>query len=298
MIPSRVLVAVVVSACALTLAGCGKKPVDPPIVESTAYVALGDSFTAVAGTGPYSDKVCRRSEDDYPALVAKAVNLASFEDVSCGGAAPGDLTGTQRIGTEGTNQAQLDAVSEDTKLVTMGIGLNERLNGQPIAAVLLQICLPENEDSEACKAYLQVSDSKWAEVIDQVGEQITSSLARIREQAPEARIVLVGYPRLLPDSGGCAKQLPLPTVALNRIRTTLRLTNETLKAVAKEAKADYVDIYTPSKGHDLCSADPWVNGKKTIKGKAEAFHPYKAYHRAVAAKIVALLKTKEPQAGS
>src|ERR1700690_1138095 len=88
-----------------------------------SYVALGDSYTAgpliPAQTG--SPLACLRSTNDYPALTAAAVGASSFTNISCSGATPGDMTGSQSV-TGGTNPPQFSALSSSTKLVTMGIG--------------------------------------------------------------------------------------------------------------------------------------------------------------------------------
>lgn len=300
MTPSR-LAAVVVLACLVT-AGCGAKPpAEPPPEETFAYVALGDSFTAVAGTGPYANPVCRRSKDDYPALVAAERGITSFADASCGGAQTADLTGAQVVQGAGVNQPQLNDVSADTELVTVGIGLNDPVNdaGTQLSYVLLSLCLPEKggaKRSDACEEYLKLPDSALADAVDVVADRVAAALDRIKVQAPQARIIFVGYPRVLPDQGDCPAQLPLPPLALARVRSTGLMVNRALERVATKAGAEFVDMYAASRGHDICSEDPWVNGKKAIRDKAEAFHPYKAYHQAVAAKIVALLGKEKPQA--
>jgi len=299
-LPSRSLALALAAVCAVTLAGCGKKqPVEPPH-QGASFVALGDSFTAVAGTGPFTDPTfCARSTHDYPRLVAEKMHLTSFADVSCGGASPLNLTQAQVVsgvnGT-GTNQPQLDALSTDTTLVTVGIGLNATANGIPISYLATELCGPKNVNDTKCTAYQQVADSDWAGVIDDMGDQVADGIKKIRQRAPDARIVLVGYPRVLPDQGACTKQVPLPGLALKRLRTTLRLTDHVLRKAAADEDADYIDMYTASAGHDACSADPWVNGYRDVKGKAYAYHPFASYHRAVAEKIVALLRTKKPQA--
>ena len=299
MLASRRIAAVLAVLCAVSLAGCGKNPGPRPLPEQgNTYVALGDSFTAVAGTGPFTDpKFCLRSTDNYPHLVAEKLHLKPFADDSCGGAAPHDLTQAQLVtgeGGRGTNQPQLNAVSEDTTLVTVGIGLNESVgNRTTIAFLLTDICRPKHVD-EKCQAYQRLGAKVWTDAIDQLGDDIATSLGQIHERAPKARIVLVGYPRVVPDTGSCAA-VPLPGLALNRLRTTMMQVNVKFKAVAAAAGADYVDMYAASKGHDACSAQPWVNGEKA-NSKAFRYHPYKSYHRAVAAQIVALLKTKKPQA--
>ncbi|MFL6106920.1 MAG: SGNH/GDSL hydrolase family protein [Marmoricola sp.] len=297
--PTRLVALALVAVLAGTAAGCGKKELPPPPEEGNQYVGLGDSFTAVAGYGPF-DNACQRSDHDYPALVAKKLKIASFADASCGGAQTVNLTQSQVITGKGVNQAQLDAVSSSTTLVTVGMGLNDgpaTTNGTRISYLLLFTCLPEKDGKapKTCKSYLEQPDSGFDTVIQSLSDDIETGLGQIRDQAPNARIIVVGYPRVAPDTGTC-KQLPYPPVALNRIRTVVRDADEALAKVARKAGAEYVDMWAASAGHDACSDEPWVNGAKAIKGKALQFHPYTAYHQAVAAKIVALLKTKKPQA--
>jgi hypothetical protein len=44
-----------------------------------------------------------------------------------------------------------------------------------------------------------------------------------------------------------------------------------------------------SRGHDICSSDPWVNGRVTRRGVALAYHPFLAGMRADADRVVATL---------
>ena len=296
--PSRSLAIALVAVCAVAVAGCGKKPPPaPPPETGAAYVALGDSFTAASGYGPFEDRICRRADDDYPALVAEKAGL-TLDDVSCGGAGISNLTQAQVITGEGTRQAQLNAGSADTELVTVGLGLNDPVNDTDVtlASVLTDLCVPKKGKlSDLCTAYLQLPDKNMSDAVDDMAEQVGAGLDRIRAQAPDARIIFVGYPRVLPDVGSC-RQVPLPVVALNRLRSTLKQANAALSRIAEKRHVEYVDMFTASKGHDACSAEPWVNGYKTRKGEAFAFHPYKAYHRAVADKVAALLEKQKPQA--
>ena len=36
----------------------------------------------------------------------------------------------------------------------------------------------------------------------------------------------------------------------------------------------YVDLYALSRGHEVCSDEPWVNGRETDQARALAFHPF------------------------
>ena len=288
--PTVTLTRVLLAGALLVLAGCGGTQGNPHPAKLDAYVAMGDSFTSLAGIGPFDDDGCKRATKDYPHLVAKDLGITDFADVSCGGASSDSLTQPQRLPQNaGTRDPQLDAVDKHTKLVTIGIGMN---NGAPqLSYALLYLCNRINGIiNAACSAYLKLPDSDVTAAITTMAKQVGENLQQIRKRAPNARIVLVGYPRVLGDDADCPTQLPMPAAAAGRLRSAMKLVNEDLAATAKKAKVDYIDMYAASKGHDVCSSDPWVNGLYNLPGKAFQFHPYEAYHRAVADKIVALLK--------
>lgn len=284
---TRAAAAALVVATLLGLAACGKGNPDKGIGEITSYVALGDSYTSGVGLAPVSDAVCNRSSLNYPSLVAARLDVGQFADVSCAGASSENLFTSQKTPT-GSNEPQLAAVLADTDLVTIGLGLNDHA----LSVRLLYPCLEVNgEVGPNCDLYLQQPDSVFDTAIDTMAGSVKADLDDIREKAPEARIVLVGYPRLLPDDATCRTEVPVTDAAAVRIRYAMEKVNEAMAQAAKKAKVDYVDMYTPSAGHDACSGDDrWVNGQNVEAGKAQAYHPFAAYHEAVAAKLVTLLE--------
>lgn len=285
---ARAVTAVLVGASVLLASGCAPKNPDTRPEQISTYVALGDSYTAGVGLVPIVDPACTRSDQNYPNLVAEDLHIAHLSDESCAGASSKNLVETQTTPT-GTNPPQLDAVHKDTDLVTIGLGLNDF----GLSYALLYLCLPVGgQPSAACTKYLDTPQSAMDTAVRNLGAQVKGDLDAIRKKAPKARIVLVGYPHFLPDTGACPAQVPLPEAALARIRTTLKEVNEAMETSARRARVDYVDMYDDSVGHDVCSSDPWVNGQNNIAGKALAFHPYAAYHQAVAAKIEYLLEKK------
>ncbi|MCW2752834.1 MAG: Lipase 2 precursor [Marmoricola sp.] len=288
--PARTRPALVTAVLVLALAalaGCGQaSPPNPHPLTFDSYAALGDSYSAGVALTPLSDATCLRSSSNYVGLLADKLHIPSVEDATCGGAKSVNLTQPQ-VTAYGTNPPQLDAVSAGTKLVTLGIGLND----YNLSFALLYTCLPVNGVRTAtCTAFLNAKQSVITDVIKKMGDLVTNDLKEIRAKAPHARIVLVGYPRLLADDTDCPAQVPVPNEAADRIRETLRDVNDTFIHIASSQKVDYLDMYAASVGHDVCSADPWVNGQTAIPGKAYAFHPFATYHVAVADKLYALLK--------
>jgi lysophospholipase L1-like esterase len=278
----RGLAALAVVITMLVLTACGGD--GEPTAKGAVYAALGDSDAAGAGIAPVSDRACARSKVNYGSLVAAQLKYTSFKDVSCGGATTTDLTRPQ-VGT--SNEPQLDAVGRRTRLVTISIGLNDK----KVASALFYACMsPSGVASDWCRLVLGTTEAQTRTGLAQAASRLSQALRAIRKKAPDATVILVGYPRFLPDSGDCPDRVPFVSDMEPRVREALAAVNELWKQVATKEGAEYVDTYALTKGHDVCSADPWINGATDVPGKAAAMHPFAAFHRAVADAIVSLLE--------
>jgi lysophospholipase L1-like esterase len=271
---------------ALAVAGCGKEQQPPPAPPSIgSYVAMGDSYSAGPEISPIADAACYRSGANYASLVEQDVTVSGFEDVTCGGATNDDLVESQTHNGETINAPQLDAVNSGTDLVTIGIGLND----SGLSIQLLYVCLPQLNLAKECTQYLHTPDSAIDQALDHVVAQTKASLQAIRKRAPRATVVLVGYPRMLPDKGSCPDALALSGKSATRLKHTLKTVNDDYRRIAAETGVKYVDTYTASAGHDVCSDSPWVNGAHDGGANGAPLHPTPAYQRAVADRIEALL---------
>lgn len=305
-------------AAALALAGCtaggraasaprASEPVSPsPTRQSPQgpYVALGDSYTAgnqvqPAGGGP---KGCGRSAANYPSLVAQQLGLAAdFTDVSCSSATTADLSAPQTV-DGGANPAQLDALTDRTRLVTLGIGGNDAGFMQVVArcaeAGLAQSLLAEVDPKKAqdapCRAYYSGAQDLTGRLTT-VGEKLAGVLQEVKQRSPQARVYVVGYPALLPaDPASCLPVLGKAVAPgdLSFLAETEQQLNSVLRGRAEAAGASFVDTYTPSAGHDMCSgtAARWVEPPFPAAGRAP-LHPNAAGQQAMAAMVATAVKS-------
>jgi hypothetical protein len=265
----------------VTAAGCGSKVDEKK--TGAEYVALGDSYTAGPGISPIGNRPCGRSKLNYPSLLAKALKVSSFVDRSCSGASTLNLDQPQAYGIARLNDPQLNVVDKNTRLITIGLGLNNNA----ISIGLLLVCLDPDHGplSDKCQRYLAAPQSTIEDQMKLSGSQLGAGLAEIKKLAPNARIVVVGYPRLVPDQGSCPDRLPVPAAQVERMRWGMRYVNQVWADTAKQAGAIYVDMYAASEGHDICSADPWIADYKGALDKAFRLHPYGSYHEAVATQV-------------
>jgi lysophospholipase L1-like esterase len=235
------------------------------------YVALGDSYTSAPDTGAKAGgpSGCSRSDNNYPHLVAASIHPATFTDVSCSGATTDDMSGSQKT-SGGTNPPQLDAVTSTATLVTVGIG------GNDVGFIgLASQCITVHPSGSACKdKYTAGGDDQLQDRINATAGKVGSLLDKIHAKAPKARMVVVGYPTVLPDGDGCWPVLPVGSGDVAYLRDSLSKLNDTLKVAAEAHSAGFADTATPSKGHDLCADSKvrWVEGIIPTS-RAIPFHP-------------------------
>ncbi|MFD7341218.1 GDSL-type esterase/lipase family protein [Streptomyces violascens] len=100
-----------------------------------------------------------------------------------------------------------------------------------------------------------------AERVNGTAPQLADALQKIHTKAPGAKVLVVGYPSVLPDNEwNCLGRQPVTVGDVAYLRTVLGRLNKMLADTAAANAATYVDTQTPSKGHDVCSDDRWVEG--------------------------------------
>lgn len=223
------------------------------------YVALGDSFAAVGSLeNIHGDPIgCARATDNYPSGVAAAVGATSFVDATCGGAQTVHMTQPQGV-TGGDNAPQFDALTPDTSLVTVSISGND-IGFSDIAKTCAEKSF-SNPFGSPCKNHFTAGGTdQLGERINGVAPAVDAVLDGVRARAPQATIVLVGYLRILPPSGGCWPVVPFARGDVPYFDGVQHRLNEML---GQQAGANGALFVNPGDvlGHDVCSDDKWVEG--------------------------------------
>lgn len=278
------------------LDGAGSASASAPTYDR--YLALGDSYTAAPGV-PAIDGAsgpCFRSTNNYPHLLAALSPGTVLEDRSCSGATSTDLTSPQRIELRGRRQtvpAQLDGLTPDTDLVTLSIGGNDNtLFGTVVGrCAFARVLDPRGAPCQAALGKDGIAELQAG--LRGTQRRIVAAVGRIRATAPGARIVVVGYPQIVPASGTC-RALPLATGDYPFARRANVELTRTLRSAATTAGVEYADLWEVTQGHDICADDPWVNGARTDPGRAVAFHPFREEQEAVAQVLAGILGQPAP----
>lgn len=235
--------------------------------EAISYVALGDSYAAAPGVPNTSgEDGCFRSDQNYAHQIAAADDTIELTDVTCSGATTDDVL-----------TKQVPALDADTDLVTLGIGGNDF----QLFLTLIGECTAPGPDAAGTPCTDAVS--KRAETwLPRIEANIGKTLDAVVEAAPDAQVVVVGYPTLLPRTGSCPDLIPLPVGDFPFVNEVTNGLSDALRTQAEKRDLDFVDVARASRGHDICAKKPWVNGVDTAPDGTIAFHPFLAEQRAVA----------------
>jgi lysophospholipase L1-like esterase len=243
------LIGLVLSTIVLLLAvGPG-----PARAADGEYVALGDSYSAgslILPPASGAPLICGQSARNYPKQVAQALGL-SLTDVTCGAASTEHMTFPQYPGVA----PQFDALKPDTKVVTLGIGGNDNLlfASAIVTCGGIDILWPGTlfDVGAPCRDSIGAVHLANAAAIE---SKIAAVVRGIRARSPQAKILVIGYPDLLPQSGRCYPTLPLTSGDIAFLEQLTRRLNTSVQSAAEGNGATYVDTYAQSIGHDACKS--------------------------------------------
>lgn len=274
-------------------------------VRMGPYVALGDSYTSGSRIPAQAGRPagCDRSDRNYPAHIAARLDLRpdGVRDVSCSGATIADLTTSQPTGN-GTNPAQISAVSRSTRLITIGIGGNDiGFSDMITRCVTLGAAVKfldhredkSSQDAPCRSSYVDNGIDTTEKRIAGLAAKFASTLRDVQRRAPEAQIYVVGYPAVLPADGTrCGRRLPIAPGDVAYLRDKEEQLNKTLQDQAMSAGATYVDTYEASQGHDACAAAStrWIE-PLIPSSPAAAVHPNARGHRGMAEEILRAIRS-------
>lgn len=267
------LIAASLTACAAATEDPDEAPAGERIGEGDEYVALGDSYTAAPLTGPMPEKDgCYRSEANYPRRIAEATGV-ELVDRSCGAATTEHLTQTQPTGVGSGNPPQLDGLDAGTDLVTLSIGANDFGIFGRLVLNCTRLAASDPRGDPCATADTRDGDRAVGKLLGQVEQRLVTAIEEIQDRAPDAQVLVVGYPQIVPADGTC-DALPLATGDYPFAYGVNRDINGALKGAAATTGVTYIDVFAASSGHDICAADPWIAGTSPEGREAAPYHPY------------------------
>ncbi|MER5752041.1 SGNH/GDSL hydrolase family protein [Streptomyces sp. NPDC002088] len=217
----------------IALAGAGTAQA----AAATGYVALGDSYSSGVGSGSYIDSSgdCDRSTKAYPYLWNAAHSPSSFTFVACSGARTDEVLANQ-----------LGGLSSSTGLVSITIGGNDAG-----FADVMTTCVLQSESD--CISRINTAKAYVASTLPGKLDGVYNAISA---KAPNAHVVVIGYPRFYELSTTCVGLSDTKRAAINGASDSLNTT------VAQRAAAHgftFGDVRTTFTGHEICSGSSWLH---------------------------------------
>jgi lysophospholipase L1-like esterase len=261
-------------------------PADAAPRPKVDYVAVGDSYTAGTGAGPFQFSFpCDQTPGGYVDLVGAMGRVTLTTNAACHGA----LLTPHSVGIPSV-QEQIQrltdslALSEGTELVSITAGANDVGVTGVLIACLTQL-------PEVCLLQVKEAETRFLELYLNLKEAYVD----IQGSAPEATIAVLGYPRLFdpsrPFAGVDPAILRTISAAIDGLNTTIARAVED-----SETNAVFIDVNRRFAGHEVNSEEPWIffspptisDGNLVFDDRN--FHPTPAGHQAYASALISTIK--------
>lgn len=219
-------------------------------VFGSKYVALGDSYDADPGIGKIRKDWpggCMQSSKSFPRRLQKKLKFDNFTDMTCSGATLQNVLQGGQLGLG----PQIDALTEDTNLVTVIAGVND---------------VYFNLDLQHINTQKPHSPRPW----DTMESRLEKLLNIIDEKSPKAHVFVLNYLTLLPSNDSTCSELGLNETTVRDMFPSQENVSTVIKHVVSNSNATYVDVADKSRDHTSCSKNPYTSG---MNGHPTPWHP-------------------------
>jgi hypothetical protein len=259
---------------------------------SGPMVALGDSFAAgnlIPASPSGTPAGCLRSSHDYGADAAALLHVSSFIDGTCTGASTESMTEPESV-LAGTNPPQFSVLASDDSVVTLTIG-GDDIGYLGILETCAKLSLTDLFGDPCEQHYTSSGIDQLVAAINAAAPKVAAVLAGIHARAPYARVLLVGYPDILPATGdGCWPEVPFAFGDVPYLRGIEIDLNQMLARAAAANAATFVDTYQATIGHDACQSPNIKDVEGLVPTSiAYPFHPNQRGELVMAEQVVAAL---------
>ncbi|HSO90911.1 MAG TPA: SGNH/GDSL hydrolase family protein [Arthrobacter sp.] len=264
--------AVAAGLAALAMAA-GLAAVPAQAVDKTKYIALGDSYASGQGAGPYQDDICYRSENTYSELADNVKAIKLVRNAACSGKTTQDVV-----------NSQLRQLNKSTELVTITAGGNNLKVGDIFTKCGAAMVNPTPTAVGLCDEASAAAAEKLGS--GELAGDVAAMIQSVKAAAPNARIVVTGYPYLYdPVPFNAADPM---SVFIYKAKLLADGLNGSIAGAAMATGAQYVDVRAAFAGHGINSKDdPWINFDPLNLGSPDNFHPndegYEAYYASMSA---------------
>lgn len=214
------------------------------------YAALGDSYSSGVGAGDYlgSSGDCDRSPNAYSALWAQQHSPSAYVSVACSGARTTDVIANQ-----------LGVLSASTTLVSITIGGND-----VGFSSIMQDCILDGTTT----CVNEVNNAK-ADAKANLPGKLAGVYSAIRSKAPNAHVVVLGYPEFYDLSKDC---VGISQESRTAIDSGIDVIDSITSTAASRAGFTYGDVRGAFSGHEICDSGRWLHSVNFLHLE-ESYHP-------------------------
>ncbi len=214
------------------------------------YAALGDSYSSGLGAGSsYSGGSCELSSGSFPALWSAAHASLPFKQLACAGATTADVAGTQA-----------KSIPPNTALVSVTAGGND-----VGFSTIMTTCALQGTSAcvSAVNAAEDVARTKLPGLLD-------TAYNAIRANAPNAKVVVLGYPLFYQLNVFFC--IGLSSVSRAKIDEGINVVDGSIQTAASGHGFTFADVQKVFVGHQLCSGNKWLHAVD-LADIQESYHP-------------------------
>ncbi|HLH45648.1 MAG TPA: SGNH/GDSL hydrolase family protein [Acidimicrobiales bacterium] len=243
------------------------------------YVALGDSYASGEGNPPFIPPTagnCDRSEVAYGYLLSGVLEQQGlgFQFPACSGATTTDVLTTGQYGYP----PQVDSISPSTQVMTVTVGGDDVGFSTVLAFCFLVGC-------QTAAGYVPAVKNLGRD-ISLLEPRLVSTYEQLEADAPQATLIVVGYPDLFPPHPGpivanmcppAFPDIPVDWGNVGFLAPYERQLDSVVQEAAYQAGATFVDPNVAGApysflGHDVCSDSSWFNPLEIVNPDY-SYHP-------------------------
>jgi lysophospholipase L1-like esterase len=211
------------------------------------FVALGDSYSSGVGAGGTSGP-CGQSPNAFPRLWAAAGSVASFTFAACSSARTSDVI-----------SSQLSSLNAATTLVSITIGGNDAG-----FSAIMETCVLKSTSS--CESAVAAGEKYATSTLPGL---LDATLAGIRAHAPNAKVIVLGYPDFYDLRAAFC--IGLSGADHQALDAGINELDGVIQAAAARGGDTFADVRAQFSGHELCDGARWLNSVTLPIGNS--YHP-------------------------
>ncbi|MGK4218739.1 SGNH/GDSL hydrolase family protein [Kocuria marina] len=234
--------------------------------------ALGSSYAAGPGIPPIENRAAKRSGNNYPHVVARALG-AELVDLTVSGATTSTILDTAQRVRRVEFEPQIASLPADADLVLVTAAGND-MNYIGSAMKLAAYFTIDRYTGHRLRRWKPpVLPAPTAQQLDSAVEGLARIVTEARLRASAARVVLVDYLPMVGEHTVPFRDVPFDEEAIDALASVHEQLTGVFTTAAERTGADVVRASQLGVGHELGSATPWIQPLRPLHRLSDSFHP-------------------------